>query len=269
MIVSLDGGRRRLPGLKGLAPSLLTTVGLLAVLELVCTVGVVSPKTFPAPTAIIADLWSELHQAGLWTALEGTLTGWLAGFGLAAAVGVPFGLLIGGFSTLYRSVRLVIEFLRPIPTVAVLPVVVLVLGTGPTMKILLVAFAALWPILFQAMYGIIDVDPLAIDAARAYGLTGTQRFKQIVLPSTLAYLATGFRLSIAVALSVDVAVEMILGTNGLGYLINNEQYAGRLGVMYGIVAVAGIIGFIANRLFRSLEARALHWHAGYRKSQFA
>ena len=113
--------------------------------------------------------------SGFWAAVGNTLQGWALGLGIAALIAIPAGILIGSSRLLYRALRGVIEFLRPIPSVALIPLAVLVYGSGLESKVFLAAFAATWPLLMQTLYGVQDVDPVATDTARSFGFVARQR----------------------------------------------------------------------------------------------
>ena len=127
---------------------------------------------------------------------------------------------IGSSRRGYQMLRLPIEFLRPIPSVALIPLAVLVFGTRFPNKLFLVTFACVWPLLFQAIYGVQDVDPVAVDTARAFGFGRFRRLVLIVLPSSAPYIATGLRIASSVALILAVTSELVVGVPGLGSAIN-------------------------------------------------
>ena len=118
----------------------------------------------------------------MWKAVGNTLQGWAIGLGLAIVLGVPAGILIGSSRWAYRALRVPIEFLRPIPSVALIPLAVLVYGTGLESKVFLATFAWFWPMLIQTIYGVQDVDPVATDTARAFGLGRRSRLWRVTLP---------------------------------------------------------------------------------------
>jgi ABC-type nitrate/sulfonate/bicarbonate transport system permease component len=244
---------------------LLTVVGLLAIVQLL-TANQVLGAHFPTVTEVGKELLRQVGTGLFWQRVTETLTGWIGGFAIAAALGVPLGLVIAANRYVFRSTRLVIDFLRPIPPVAVLPLAVLLIGTGTEMKIWLVAFSALWPILFQTVYGAQDVDPVARDSSRAYGLTRLQQYWHVVLPSATPYIATGLRLAATIALVVTFATEIIVGSVGMGYEINQVRYADNTPAMYALIFVAGVIGWLITVGFSAGEKRVLHWHHSHRES---
>lgn len=220
--------------------------------------------SLPSISAVAVAWAGEMGNPKFWGAVLHTLVAWLAGVGIGALIGVPAGLILGASGFAFRSSRFLVEFLRPIPPVAVLPLAILTLGAGTKMELWLVAFSALWPILLQAMYGVRDIDKVAGDTLRSYRLGSIGRYRWLVLPSALPYIATGLRVASSVGLIVAISEELITGRGGLGFLIDQAQYGGKLGDMYCIIAVAGLLGLASMIIFRTLEGRMLRWHHAYR-----
>jgi len=259
--VAHPGRWPRSPFWVGLAGVLVVLAGL----ELVARFELLPARWFPPVTVVFGALVELLPTVDLWVDVGRTLQGWAVGLGLAAGLAVPLGLVIGSVEPAYRACRAVIEFLRPIPSVALIPAAVLLFGIGTGMKVFLVAFAAFWPILFQAIYGVQDVSPGVKETARAYGLGPLARFGRVVLPSTLAYVATGLRISSAIALILAVTAELVVGAAGLGRAIVTAQTAAQIPRMYALIAVTGILGWLLSTGFHAVEARLLHWHPAQRK----
>ncbi|MBA2577975.1 MAG: ABC transporter permease [Euzebyaceae bacterium] len=247
----------------------LTVLGVLASLEALSRSGAIPQDHLPAVTTVLTALGAELRNPTFWLRVWETVQAWGLGLAVAVVAGIPLGLAIGSNRLAYRIVRVLIEFVRPIPPVAVLPLAVLLFGTGVEMKVYLVAFAAFFPLLFQALYGVQDVDPVARDTARAYGLGPAGCFVWVTVPSALPYVATGLRLSAAIALIVTIATEIVVGSSGLGYAINEVRYASDIALMYGIILVTGVLGLAIAIVFRQLERRLLHWHASQRQGMAA
>jgi ABC-type nitrate/sulfonate/bicarbonate transport system permease component len=184
--------------------------------------------------------------------------------GIASAVAIPLGIVVGSAPLLYRALRVLIEFLRPIPSVALIPLAILVYGTGMQSKVFLIVFASFWPLLVQTLYGVQDVDPVAQDTARSFGSPRSQRLLRVTLPSSVPYIATGLRLASTTALILAVTAELVIGSPGLGREINLAQSAGAADQMYALIIVTGLLGWGLNALFGRGERRVLHWHPSHR-----
>lgn len=232
-------------------------------LELVARAGLVSERTLPAGTTMLKALGEQLATSAFWSSVADTLEGWAVGLAIAAGVAIPLAILIGSSAHLDRALRAVIEFLRPTPSVALIPLAVLLFGVGTGSKIFLVAWAAAWPLLVQTLYGIRDIDPVATDTARVFGLGWRARLLRITLPGAVPYITTGLRISSAVALILAVTAELVIGSAGVGREINEARANGATDVMYALIVATGFIGLAVSGLTLALERRALRWHPSY------
>jgi ABC-type nitrate/sulfonate/bicarbonate transport system permease component len=239
-------------------------LAVLALLELVTRAELISSRYFPPPTEIFAALADQVQTASFWKAVGNTLQGWALGLGIAAAIAIPAGIVIGSSRLVYRSLRAVIEFLRPIPSVALVPLAVLIYGSGLESKVFLAAFAATWPLLMQTLYGVQDVDPVASDTARSFGFSRAQRMLRVTLPGAVPYIATGVRISAAVALILAVTAELVIGSPGLGREINIARQSEVVDIMYALIVATGLLGWAINAVFARGERRVLHWHPSQR-----
>jgi ABC-type nitrate/sulfonate/bicarbonate transport system permease component len=232
--------------------------------ELLTRTEVISSQHFPPPSEMFSALADEVVTPEFWTAVGDTMQGWALGLAVACAIAIPVGIVIGSTPLLYRSVRAVIEFLRPIPSVALIPLAVLIWGSGLESKVFLAAFAATWPLLMQTLYGVQDVDPVATDTARSFGFGRGQRLLHVTLPSAVPYIATGVRISAAVALILAVTAELVIGSPGLGREINIARQSEAVDIMYALIVVTGLLGWGMNVVFTRVERRVLHWHPSQR-----
>ena len=242
----------------------LTVVVVIGLLELLTIMGALPESSFPRITHDLGQLWSSFADAGFWEAVGRTLQGWALALGLATLVALPLGLLIGMNPWVRSATNATVEFLRPVPSVALIPLAVLVLGTGTESKVFLGAFAATWPILIGTIYGVRDVDPVALDTARSFGIRRFDRLRSILLPGALPYVATGFRVASATALILAVTSELVIGMPGLGQQIVIAQASGHVSLMYGLIIATGLLGLLLNILIVRTERRLLRWHSAYR-----
>jgi ABC-type nitrate/sulfonate/bicarbonate transport system permease component len=236
----------------------------LALFEALTRGEVISPDYFPPPSEMFASLFDELGTSSFWSAVGNTLLGWALGLGIAMLIAIPAGIVIGSSRLLYRSLRGVIEFLRPIPSVALIPLAILIYGSGLESKVFLAAFASTWPLLMQTLYGVQDTDPVATDTARSFGFGRAARLLRVTLPSAIPYIATGVRISAAVSLILCVTAELVIGAAGLGREINLARQGGAVDLMYGLIVATGLLGWAMNAGFTRVERRVLHWHPSQR-----
>jgi ABC-type nitrate/sulfonate/bicarbonate transport system permease component len=241
---------------------------VLVLLELVIRLEILPSRFLPPPTVVVATLFTELGTANAWWATLDTLRGWAIGLGLAALIAVPLGLLLGSSEFAYRATRPIVEFLRPVPSVALIPLVFLLfgrnLGDG---KIFLAVFAAVWPLLIQTIYGVRNVLPTQLDPARSFQIRRRDVALRVVLPSALPYLATGVRISSTVSLILVLTGEIVINAGGIGEQINLAREGGAVAVMYAFVVLSGILGLLLNTIFAQLERRLLRWHPSQRRAQ--
>lgn len=218
---------------------------------------------------MLRELGTVAGEGEFWEATGQTLRGWVLGLLIAGAVGVSAGIVIGGVPLFREFTASTIEFLRPIPSVALIPLVVLIYGSRPQSALILVVYAATWPVLVQVLYGVADVDPVARDTARSYRFSRLATARTVVWPTALPYVLTGFRLAAAVALILEITAELVVGVPGLGRSIGVAQSSGAVPRTYALVIVVGVIGLLVNVLARALERRLLHWHPSVRREAVA
>jgi ABC-type nitrate/sulfonate/bicarbonate transport system permease component len=188
----------------------------------------------------------------------------LGGWVLAVAVGVPLGILIGLSRRTSDFLDPTLQFLRAIPGPALIPVFIILLGTDTTMRLTLIAFGSIWPILLNTIEGTGTVDPIQLDTATAYRLPRHARLWRIVLPAALPKIFAGMRVSLSLAVILMVVSELVASTSGIGYRIQHAQIMFLLTDMWCGIVLLGLIGVTLNWLFVKIEDRALGWHRGAR-----
>ena len=242
---------RTLKGLAGIAIAI-------ALWELIRALGVVPSAYVPGVGSILSagveDFGSQLAPA-----IGDTLKAWAAGLAITVPAGLVLGVVVGLSRWADAALRVTVEFLRPVPSVALIPIAVLVFGVSLRMQLLLIVYACLWPIFFNVRYAVQGVDPLLVDTARVAGLSRLATIRRVVLPSTLPALFTGLRIASSIALVLAVSAELITGAPGLGKLIVDAQGAMQIPLSYAAVFVTGIVGFLLNAAFTTLDRRALPW----------
>jgi len=232
--------------------------------ELVSRSGLVREQDLPTMTATVGELGSLALTGAFWSAFLHTVRGWALGLGIAILLAVPIGVGLGLSDFAGRAFRVPVEFLRPIPSAALIPLLFLTLGTTLESEVFLAAFGAFWPILVQTMYGVRDVDPVTIDTARSFGVPRRERLWRITLPGAVPYIATGIRIASAVALILAFTAELFMGTPGLGMMLNYAQSYGLTTQLYALAIATGVLGICTHIAFTAIERRALRWHPSQR-----
>jgi ABC-type nitrate/sulfonate/bicarbonate transport system permease component len=209
-------------------------------------------------------LLTELGDGTFWASLWQTVFAWAAGLAIALVLGTGLGLVLGLSDVLERFSASTIEFLRPIPSVALIPLVVLLYSTGVRSTLVLVVYASLWQVLVQVLYGLHDADPVLRDTANSYGFSRLGQVRYVVWPSALPFVMTGVRLAASVALVLAVTAQLVIGSPGLGSRIATAQLSGALPKMYALTLVTGILGIVINVGARWVGRRSLRWHVSVR-----
>jgi NitT/TauT family transport system permease protein len=202
-----------------------------------------------------------LHDPKFLSHVLATLYAWAVGLGLATLISVPIGILIGTSELAYKMSSPVIEFMRPIPSVALVPLGILLWGQGFSMKVILVAYAATWPILFNTVYGVHDVDPITVQTARCFGLKQSAILCRICLPSAAPFIFTGIRISASIGLIVVIGAELLASADsGIGsYILFVSSNGGQMDSVLAGAAIAGIIGAIINSALGLIDRRVFGW----------
>ncbi|MCS0500310.1 ABC transporter permease [Protaetiibacter mangrovi] len=239
-------------------------LGFLATWQLIPALGIVDPRFLPPASEVLAQLGHQFVDLEFWRNVGRTLTTWGIGLLIATVAAVALGTVVGLVPYLRRLTHTTVEFLRPIPSVALIPLAILLFGFQVPAALLIVVYASFWQVFVQVLYGVADVDTVARDTARSFGLTRAERFRELVLPTALPYIMTGLRLAAAVALILTVTAELLIGIPGIGRVIVFARSAGDVTTVYVYVVVAGLLGLIVNLVFRVIERRALFWHQSVR-----
>lgn len=257
-------GRRSVPSIPNWVLGTAGVAILFLLLEAVPRAGIVDARYLPPISEMLAALWSALSTGAFWSALGATMLTWGIGLAIALVAGIVLGVVIGSSAFLREFTASTIEFLRPVPSVALIPVSVLLLGTGMASTLLLVVYASFWQVLIQVLAGVRDVDPVASDTARSYRFRRMTQVRTVVWPTTLPYAMTGLRLAASVALILTVTGELLISFDGIGGLFETARQSGDVSGMYAYVIVTGILGLLVNVLARLAEQRMLFWHPSVR-----
>jgi NitT/TauT family transport system permease protein len=226
--------------------------------------GIISRSALPLVSSV---LWRAVLLTGngrFIADLGATMEAWLLGMAITVAVGVPLGVLLGSLPGVRVATRAIVEFLRPIPSVALILLVSLLLGPGLRMMSTLIVYGAIWPVLYNTIAGIDDVDPVTKETHRAFGFSRLQAVWMVSLPSAAPFIGTGIRLASAVALILDIATGYITGPiNGPGigaYIADQSTGGSNTTVILAATVWAGALGLVLDLLLFGLQRRLLRWH---------
>lgn len=222
--------------------------------------GLVTPKLLPSPVRTLQSIWTNTWAGGMGPDFLRTLSRTLQAFGIAAAFGVPIGIVIGASERVYRSIEFLIDFFRSTPATAMFPLFMIIFGLGDFSKIAIAAFAAWLVVLFNVAYGVMNARQTRILAARVMGASRLRIFKDVMFFECLPQTFVGLRTAVSIALVVIIVAEMFIGSDdGLGKRIIDSQITFDLPQLYGTILVTGILGYGLNLIFLGLEKRLVHW----------
>jgi len=197
---------------------------------------------FPTMTGSVAQTLGLIWESSFWAAVGETLKMAFAGLGIAVVIGMGIGLLTGLSRRSHEALDPTIQFLRPLPPVVILPLVLLVLGPTTELGVFLAAFGAVWPILVQVQAGVRDVDPIALDTAQSMSLSWFKTQTAVVIPSAIPFIITGVKIAVSAALLLAIAAGLLAGAPGLGKLILIAQEANQSDLAFGLILWSGVLG---------------------------
>jgi NitT/TauT family transport system permease protein len=226
--------------------------------------GLISRSSLPLTSTV---LWRAARLPGdtrFLADLGATLEAWAVGLAITVVVAVPLGVVLGSLPGVRVAAMAVVEFLRPIPSVALILLVSLLLGPGLRMMATLIVYGAIWPVLYNTIAGIDDVDPVAVQTHRAFGFSRLDTIRMVALPSAAPFIATGIRLASAVAIILNIAAGFITGRiNGPGlgaYIADASTGAGNTTLILAATVWAGLLGLALDLLLVQAQRRLLRWH---------
>jgi ABC-type nitrate/sulfonate/bicarbonate transport system permease component len=252
------------------------THALNAVLEVVMPVGLIalwwfasrhsSSVYYPPLSKIVTTLRQFWLFSHFGSDAVPTLVHLAIGFLIAVAVGIAMGTLLGLAPLCAEVVSPVLEFVRAIPVVAVLPAGLLILGIGPAFQVTVIAFGAVWPVLLNTMDGVRALDPIVVDVGRSFRISRHVMLFRVTLPAAMPNIVAGIRTSISIAVSVVIFSELMGATSGIGYQILQAQDTFAVPEVWAGVILLGVLGYLLNVAFRGLERVLLRQHRNMRET---
>jgi len=218
-----------------------------------------NPLFLPAPWVVLGAMGELAMKGQLWQHVGATLERVAVGFATAAVLAVALGLLAGQVRVVRNVVEPVVELLRPIPPLAVLPMFIVWVGIGEASKIGFITYATFFPMFVTTVHGVAQLDARLVRAAQSLGAGPRALFFRVILPAALPEILTGLRLGVALAFFVIVISEFVGAERGLGYLINDGRNFFLVPQMLGAAVLLGLLGYAGNGAVRVLERRVLRW----------
>lgn len=261
----LGGSSRRMTVIRGA----LGLLALFGIAELVSRSGIVDEAFLPPTSLVLLRVGELLIDPAFLGEVLATLYAWAIGLAICIVVSVTIGVVLGSSRALYSASRAVIEFIRPIPSVALIPLAMIVLGNDAEMKIALIVFSTSWPVLFNTIYGMHDVDPIAKLTAQSFGRGRLATLFSVSLPSAAPFIFTGIRIAASVALIVAISSELLASASeGLGrWMLDAGATGNRPDLVYAATIIAGLIGLAINFVLVFMERRFLAWQPALRQTE--
>jgi len=239
--------------------SLAVAAGFVAAWQAICALGLVSPIFLPPPDAVWGALVAGFATGDTLANLAATVARVFGGWLLASAVGASVGALIGVSRRARIYIAPSLEFLRPLPVSALVPIFIGILGFSEQMVLTVIAFGALWPVLLGTVHGFSAVEPRLYEVASTLRMSRLAVIGKIALPSALPDILAGMRVGLTVSLILVVVAEILGSREGLGYAILLAQRAYRSADLFAGIALLGLIGYLTALALNRLEARLIHW----------
>lgn len=242
----------------------LGTIGILAAWELLLQSGAISKPGLPVPTRVFGEAAGLAANTVFLNQMVTTIGEWLLGLGVAAVAGVLLGGLMGAFPRVFVAFEYPVEVFRTLPSIAVGPILVLLLGAGVAPIAITVALSSVWPILLNTMYGVRGTDATAVATAKTLGVGTLGLLMRIRLMSALPFAFTGVRVAASIGLIVTVSAELLIGSGqGIGgYILLASTNAGNLDAVYAATLIAGVLGVLINTAFAVVDRAAFSWKKG-------
>jgi NitT/TauT family transport system permease protein len=256
--------REPLSGRKQIVLGVVGTVGAGLVAELVVRSGMLHVAGLPVPSGVLSGVADLMPDPVFWQQVLFTLGEWMLGLLVATVIGVLVGGLMGAFHSVFVAFEWPVESFRVLPSVAVGPILVLLIGPGMLPLALTVALSCVWPILLNTMYGVRSTDTTAVATARSFGAGNLRVLRQVKIPSALPFAFTGVRIAASIGLIVAVSAELLIGSgSGIGgYILQNTANATNLDLVYAATLVAGVLGVLVNVVLARLDDVLLGWKKG-------
>lgn len=228
--------------------------------ELLRAAAILPPALAPSFADIVPALVRDTFSGDLGPAVVQTLRAWAVGLAVTLAVALPLGAFVGMSRWADAFTSLVFDFVRPVPSVAFVPLAVVFFGLGVTMQVFLIVIASVWPAIFNTRFGVRNVDPLLLDSARSMGLGPVARLTRVTVPAALPAVFTGIRTASTIAVVLAIVSEIVASGTGIGGFITTAQNNNLPPDAFAGVVMAGLFGYAVYLLIDALESRITRWH---------
>lgn len=256
--VAPDAGRRREGRTSAVVLGAAGIAGWLLVWQWATAAGpLTGAPGIPTAGATLAEAALLGSDPSFWEGVGRSLLMGVIGLAIGLILGLVMGVASGASRTVFALLDPVSQFLRPIPPVVVLPLLLLIVGPNDELAIILAAVGAFWPVMIQSQAGVRDIDPVALETARAMMLSRRATLSAVVLPSALPYVATGLRIGASLSLMLSIGAGILAGSPGLGQAIATAQQTGQPEIVFGMLLWSGLLGVVLFLALSGLERRMI------------
>lgn len=246
----------------GLVPWALP-VGLLIVWEALSQLGLISGRVLPAPSAVVAAGWKLALTGELWVNMGVSAARAATGLAIGGTIGFILGLTNGLSRKFERTTDTLLQMVRNVPHLALIPLVILWFGIDEAAKIFLVVLGVFFPIYINTLHGIRTVDPQLIEMGRTYGMTRFELFWRVILPGALPSIFVGLRYALGFMWLTLIVAETIAATSGIGYMAMQAREFLLVDVVVLSILIYALLGKLADSTARLLERLCLSWHPAF------
>lgn len=228
--------------------------------ELISRLELLPSHFFPPLSVVLLNLWDMLGATDFWRDELLTVSRTLSGVSLAVILGASLALGCAKSKTTFAMLSPIIEFIRPIPPAAMIPLAIFFVGIGPGLFLFTITFASVWPIYISTANALGSVDRVLVDTSRSLGCSRFEELIKIQIPHALPQVFTGLRVGAGVALLATIVVEMLVGRGGIGYILYDSAFSLQVPRMFAGMIVAGVNGVLLNLLIGKLRLLCIGWH---------
>jgi ABC-type nitrate/sulfonate/bicarbonate transport system permease component len=238
-------------------------LALIILWEILPRYGILYARYFPPFSTVVGAFWEGVRSGEILKHTAISISRAFRGYLLAILIGVTLGTLTGTIRWLSDLLEITVECLRPMPSVALVPIAILLFGTSDNYNISIITFGCTWPIFVNTYEGTKSIDTQWIDTARVYGATRFDLLRKVIVPAALPYIVSGLRISLGTSIIIVTVTEMLASFKGLGYFIMETYNAYQIPQMYAGIITIGVVGYGLNWLFLTAGDRFMAWHKGW------
>ena len=239
--------------------TIISPIFILLLWEFCSRTGVLDIRFFPPPTAIVSTFIELMTSGMLWTHVSVSLYRIGVGFLLGVIPGIVIGLLMGLYAPIRHFISPIVMAFMPIPTLALLPIIIILFGIGDFSKVVTIAGSVFFPVVINTVAGVMNIEKVHLDVAKNYGASPSDFFFKIAFPGALPVMLEGIQMGQAIALLTIVAAEMMGATSGIGYLIWTSYKAFMLKEMFVGLILISFFGFMFSLCLRGLQRKIVPW----------